>query len=64
MNKSEFIFACYRMEKILKIKNDLSGAMKAVSRDDPQCGEYVALVEQLNRVITAEARCLDAASRA
>ena len=27
-------------------------------------GEYVALVEQLNRVITAEARCLDAASRA
>ena len=46
------------MEKILKIKNDLSGAMKAVSGDDPQRGEYVALVEQLNRVITAEARCL------
>mgnify|MGYP005891087169 CR=1 FL=1 len=64
MDRSEFGFACYRMEKILKIKNDLSLPLKAIDKEDPQQSEYIALVEQLDKVIAAEARCLDAAPRA
>lgn len=64
MNKSAFGFACYRMEKILKIKDDLILPMKAIDKEDPQRDEYVALAEQLDKVIAAEARCLDAASKA
>lgn len=64
MDKSEFGFACYRMMKILKLREDLIFTMKAVSAEYAHRDDYIALSRQLDKVIESEARFLDAASRA
>ena len=48
----------------MKIKNDLMLPLQAIDKEKPQWGEYMALDEQLDKVIAAEARYLDAVSKA
>lgn len=64
MDRSEFGFACYRMMKILKLREDLIFTMKAVSAESAHRNEYIALSRQLDKVIESDARFLDAASKA
>lgn len=64
MDRSEFGFACYRMMKILKLREDLIFTMKAVSAESSHRDDYIALSKQLDKVIESEARFLDAASKA
>lgn len=64
MDRSEFGFACYRMMKILKLREDLIFTMKAVSAESAHRNEYIAFSRQLDKVIESEARFLDAASKA
>lgn len=64
VDRSEFGFACYRMMKILKLREDLIFTMKAVSAESAHRDDYIALSRQLDKVIESEARFLDAASKA
>lgn len=63
MDKANFSLSCMRMERLLKLRESLISIIKCTPRNEPHRQEYLTLSEQLDKTITEEARCLDAASQ-